>query len=247
MLKFQHPARVLISASLLLALVTLGEASGATVTAGFEGVAAGTVVGGTNTFGGQVSSDPWVDFNITAFGNQGPSSAIIFDTAHPTGNDADLGTPNAGFGGPGIGVGGAPGTPGENRKPQGKVVIIPKELTDVNRDGRVDDPNDSGYGGRIAFLWAAPAVVTRLTMVDVEEAGGVVNQFRNGQLIASFPIIPLGDNSQLTMNIGTRQPVDKTEIVIPGSGSVAELTYDFTPLPVESTTWSTIKSLYDGE
>lgn len=247
MLKLQHSARVFASVTLFLAAASLGDASGAALTATFEGLAAGSVVGGTNTFGAQVISDPWVDFNIEAFGNQGPSSAIIFDTAHPTGNDSDLGTPNSGFGGPGVGIGGLPGTPGENRKPQGKVVIIPKELTDVNRDGRVDDPNDSGFGGRIAFVWAAPAMITKLTMVDVEEAGGVVNQYRNGVLIASFPIIPLGDNSQMTMNISTRQLVTKTEIVIPGSGSVAELTYDFSPLPVEATTWSTIKSLYDGE
>lgn len=223
------------------------EAAAAPVAQGFEGLAAGTVVAGSSTFGIPVSPDPYVDFDIIALGNLGPNSAIIFDTAHPTGNDADLGTPNQGFGGPGIGVGGAPGQPGENKTARGKVLILPKELTDVNRDGRVDDPNDNGHGGSLTFVWAAPCILSRVTLVDVEESGGVINQFRNGVLLASFPIIPLGDNCQVTVPTLTRQLVDRTQIIIPGSGGLAEMVYDFRPLPVEPTTWGSIKTLYGDE
>lgn len=240
-------ARALAATFILAALGSMGQAQAGPVTQGFEGLSAGTVVCGTSTFGPPVQGDPYVDFDIIAVGNQGPSSAIIFDTAHPTGNDPDLGTPNQSFGGPGVGVGGLPGTPGENRVARNKVMIIPKYITDANRDGKVDDPNDSAFGGSLTFVWAAPVLLNKITVVDFEESGGVINQFRNGQLVASFPIIPLGDNCQITIPTMTRQFIDRTQIIFPGSGALAELVYDFSPLPVQQTTWGTIKSLYEAQ
>ena len=62
-----------------------------------------------------------------------------------------------------------------------------------------------------------------------------------------IPIIPLGDNCQITIPTMTRQFIDRTQIIFPGSGALAELVYDFSPLPVQQTTWGTIKSLYEAQ
>ena len=170
-------ARALAASLVLAALGSAGQAQAGPVTQGFEGLSAGTVVCGTSTFGPPVQGDPYVDFDIIAVGNQGPSSAIIFDTAHPTGNDPDLGTPNQSFGGPGVGVGGLPGTPGENRVARNKVMIIPKYITDANRDGTPDEddagtPAVTGDSGTSVTAVATPTAVDAGAPVTATQKGG---------------------------------------------------------------------------
>lgn len=59
----------------------------------------------------------------------------MFDSAHPTGGDFDLGTPNQDFGGPGIGVGGEAGSPFQNDLAKGNILVVGENLFDSNGDG----------------------------------------------------------------------------------------------------------------
>lgn len=90
------------------------------------------------------------------------ASAMIFDSASPTGGDLDLGTPNADFGGPGIGSAGKRGSPVANAVAQGKVLII-------SEDNDVDDPDDHRFGGFIEFQFSEPVFVEEMGLLDNEE------------------------------------------------------------------------------
>ena len=209
----------------------------------FEGLATGTVVAGQNTNGSSLLNDPYPGFEFSVLGNETVNSLVVFDTAHPTGGDTDLGTPNQYFGGPGRGVGGQPGMPGENRVPQGKVLVIPENMVDVNRDGLVDGPDDNAAGGIIIIDWEVPGMLLTMTFLDIEEPGAFVDLLLGNQLVQSFPIPALGDNSQVTINTLTTGLVNRTEINFPGSGALAAMTYEFNVVPVAATTWSGIKAL----
>ena len=74
----------------------------------FEGFPAGTVV--FEVFGDGGSGPIFVEGTSPRF-SAGTNAAIIFDTANPTGNDPDLGTPNLDFGGPGLGRAASPAAP----------------------------------------------------------------------------------------------------------------------------------------
>src|SRR5262245_13195828 len=88
----------------------------------FEGFAAGTVVSGARPNGEILPQDLYSGFDISVDADMiNHNSLCIFDSDNPTGNDIDLGTPNSGFGGPGIGDGGRPGEPGENNIPYHKI------------------------------------------------------------------------------------------------------------------------------
>lgn len=233
------------TALILVGLMHTAPALAVSHTYDFEGLAAGTVVAGQTTTGAQLASDPYPGFEFTVVGNQTSSSLVIFDTAHPTGGDVDLGTPNQYYGGPGRGVGGQPGMPGENRVPRKMVLIIPENMGDVNQDGRVDAPDDNEYGGVINIAWEVPGILQTMSFIDIEEEGAFVDCYFNNRLIQSFPIPALGDNSQVTINCITTQLINRTVVNFPGSGALAEMTYNFGVVPVEGMTWGGIKSLLD--
>ena len=86
-----------------------------------------------------------IDALATCGGFTPESKARIFDTSHPGSardGDPDMGSPNTRceIPGPGRGVAGRPGKPGENCKPQGNVLIIQesdKPTPDNNQKGGV--------------------------------------------------------------------------------------------------------------
>ncbi len=165
---------------------------------------------------GTIVSTQYADFGVTitatGFG------AMIFNSANPTGGDIDLGTPNQTFGGPGIGVGGEAGTPGENSRALGNVLI-------VSEDGDSSDPDDNAGGGTLTFEFAQPVFVGSLQLLDIEESGGqVVTRDADGAVIASYPIPALGNNSFQVLSIGD-QLVSEVQVIFAGSGAVAELQY----------------------
>ena len=70
----------------------------------------------------------------------GENTAMIFDSAVPSGGDSDLGTPNKTFGGPGIGAGGENMQPYENADALGKILILSEDLDS-------SDPDDADVVG----------------------------------------------------------------------------------------------------
>jgi hypothetical protein len=86
--------------------------------------------------------------------------ARIFDSTKPTANDFDLGTPNAKCpgGGPGIGIDGVPGKPGENCIPLGNLLII--------QESNKPEPDDNPVGGILSFVFDSPKRIGHIGIID---------------------------------------------------------------------------------
>ncbi|OUC08963.1 hypothetical protein RY27_05845, partial [Litorilinea aerophila] len=143
---------------------------------------------------GQIIDEEWAAWGIHVTTDRGPGHpAMIFDSTQPSGGDADLGTPNEDFGGPGDGEGGGVGEPGENNRAQGKVLII-------SEDGDMSDPDDNGSGGTILFTFDHPVQIDQVHILDIDddEAGGWVAAYSDSggqQLLTKVEMLGLGDNS----------------------------------------------------
>ena len=144
--------------------------------------------------------------------------AMIFDSASPTGNDDDLGTPNEDFGGPGIGSGGALGTPGENSQAQNKVLII-------SQDGSTSNPDDYNRGGTITLTFDSPRPVYAVEILDIDadETGSVTaNLEEGGQIVSNFD--NLGNNSY-QMVVVDAQGVSSLDVTFSSSGALATVIF----------------------
>lgn len=164
-----------------------------------------------------------------------PDAAIIFNSANPTGEDFDLGTPNEEFGGPGIGEGGQAGEPGENAIPLGNLLIIAEDIIDVDpHDGLVDDPDDEAKGGHIQFNFEFISTVQSITLVDIdsnENGGSVMVMTTSSGDTITISIEALGDNSVQTIAVDLDDVTDfKVELV--SSGAIATIDYCLGTEPV---------------
>ena len=146
--------------------------------------------------------------------------AMIFDSAHPTGGDIDLGTPNQDFGGPGIGVGGRAGQPGENKLSLGKILIISEDANSAN-------PDDNAGGGTLIFTFDQPVNVYQVQILDIDEGTpATLTAFDAGNHVigAVGMANSLGDNSFQTVTLGA-SGVRRLEIHFPGSGAVGGIVF----------------------
>jgi hypothetical protein len=105
-------------------------------------------------------------FAVAAVEGTVPRSVNIFDTFDIRSNDpkddSDLGSPNQGCGGPGIGEGGAPDADFPNCVAQGNALII--------QDPAVTDrPNDNVDGGCFLFNFMREIELINMFMLDVDE------------------------------------------------------------------------------
>jgi hypothetical protein len=175
----------------------------------------------------------------------GPDLAIIFDSAHPTGGDFDLGTPNEDFGGPGKGSGGGDGKPGENATALGHVIIIAENDVDANHDGLVDVPDDESGGG-IVWLSFSHAGRVALTFVDVDEdeSGPRLVLFHSGTKVGEAHGHSVGQNGAERVDLSSYGDIDTVEIHMDGSNSIGAITVDVPVVGVEPGTWSKVKSLF---
>jgi len=177
---------------------------------------------------GAALEDLWADCGVTlacSDGEGGTAPCIAFDSAVPTA-DTDLGTPNEGFGGPGVGDGGAPGTPGENAEALGMVGVISEDgLLDEDGDGRVDTPDDRRRGGTFAVAFDDPVEVASIVVLDVdgyERDGEVLVEVDGEAEPFSFPLEPLGNNSVQRITIDLEE-VSRLVVAFPRSGAVGEV------------------------
>ncbi len=169
---------------------------------------------------GTVIDNQWAAFGVTVSTGDPSHLPMIFDSSNPTGGDADLGTPNETFGGPGIGSGGEAGQPGQNAVALGNVLII-------SEDNDSSDPDDNAGGGTITFDFAYPVRVDKVGILDIDEgAGGTVTAFDgSGATIGSAAMANnLGNNSVQTVLLGV-SGVRRLEVFFPGSGAVSEVIF----------------------
>lgn len=208
----------------------------------FAGYPAGTVAAGDLPGGGTAPGNLFPDFTLSVVNNNGPQSLIIFDSANPTGEDPDLGTPNQTCGGPGIGIGGEVGQPGENCVPLGNLLIIAEDIVDGDGNGLVDDPDDDLNGGTITFTWNSPTSPTRIVLMDIDNESASV-AVSNNTLLVTVDATDLGDNSAQTIDLTGYPATDMMVVRFSSSGAVAEIEYDVA-VQARQTTWGSLKGIY---
>lgn len=158
------------------------------------------------------------------------NTAVVFDSANPTGEDEDLGTPNEDFGGPGEGSAGEIGSPFVNDKPLGNLLIVSEDLTDANNDMLVDDPDDSDrLDSELLFDFQAlsPVRIGGVTVIDVEpDEPFATVQFigEEGRLLASFDLPEPGDNGVVAVGMN-QSGVHQMVIRLNGSGAIDNILY----------------------
>ena len=169
----------------------------------------------------------WSKYGLTLSATGGLSDLPrLFDTANPwiedTGGDRDLGAPNwrCSPPGPGRGVGGEPGAPGENCDPLGNVLIIQEEDSPI--------PDDNFQGGMIVFDFAEPVdYVSAMGFLDVDEEGAkliVSHLLEEGMMTSVLEIPQLGDNSKQTLEIGIENVI-QIKLTLERSGAVTFLSF----------------------
>ncbi len=158
-----------------------------------------------------------------------PNTAILFDSANPTGDDPDLLTPNLGSVG--------------NTEALGHVLILAENDVDAGPvDGLVDEPDDELAGGSFFFDFDDGAAVCSITVIDLDEApGSELRFYRNGNTVTPdvvMPLLSLGDNSVQTINFH-QVGVTRFEVFFKGSGGIGpiemipcprRINFDETPL-----------------
>jgi hypothetical protein len=147
-----------------------------------------------------------------AFPNR--NAAMIFDSSNLTGNDFDIGTPNAMYGGPGLGNGGA-----SNAEALGNVLILSEDLDATHPDDIFE------VGASFVFDFSANTNVTlnSFDILDIEDASNptIVNLYDNGNnVIFSEEVTPGGDNSKITVDLERTSGVAFMEIIMNSSGAI---------------------------
>jgi len=191
----------------------------------FENLPTGTIVNSLSS-GAGISGPLLGSVGVLGFTpGFATNTAVIFDSANPSGEDDDLGTPNEAFGGPGIGTGGT----ATNATALGKILILTEDLTDTNPpDGLVDDPDDTFLKGATTtfdFSGVNGAIVKVLdmTVLDVEDSEGGAFVQVSGPALApvQIPIPFTGDNGAQTIAINAAG-VDTMIVSFNGSGAIGE-------------------------
>lgn len=142
-----------------------------------------------------------------------PQKALLFDSSHPTGGDDDLLSP-----GPGPG----------NDVALGLLLVVAENVLDADGDGFVDQPDDEGAGGQLAFDFAGDVRWYGATLLDIDDGGpSSFDLFdAGGNLLRRIDLPNRGDNSKQVIALST--PVERVRravLRLGGSGGLAEMVY----------------------
>ena len=138
---------------------------------------------------GTVITDQLTGVTVTATG----FGAMLFDTANPTGGDADLVSDSL-----------------------GNVLIL-------SEDGNAADPDDDAAGGTFQFVFDNRVEIASVQFLDVEEAGGTIELFYdNDSSLASIDIATTTDGGLGTVNVGIAG-VSRMDVTLAGSGAIAAI------------------------
>lgn len=177
-------------------------------------VAAGSIVidfdhdaQGNALTAGTLVADQYAGLGLTITGDQ-ELPAMIFDSANPTGDDFDL------------------GTPGNSPLAQGNILIL-------SEDGDSSDPDDAAQGGTLSFNFAEPTTVTRIELLDIDPAESdsrILTFDAQGNALSDVAIPPRGDNQLVTVDLNLGN-VSELRVILAGSGAVTGLVYSPTDAP----------------
>jgi hypothetical protein len=184
---------------------------------------------GNPLLAGTVLNNQWSNFGLNIVVDNAapgkPDVGCTFDSGNPTGNDFDLGTPNAAFNGAGIGAGGGMGMPGQNDFAYGNLAIIAENIVDNNNDGRIDDPDDEAAGGSITFNFNVPVNFESIVLVDLDDGtSGTVIFADQNNVQTSISIPDLGENSTWKVMVNLNNITTLT-VNFASSGAIAEIRF----------------------
>lgn len=210
----------------------------------FSSVPAGTIVAGDLPGGGTDPGLHFPDFSLSVVNTGGgPNSLVVFDTANPTGNDPDLGSPNNTCGGPGVGTGGQVGMPGENCVPQGNILVVAEDIVDTSpADGLVDDPDDEAGGGIVTLTFDEPVVIFSIVIMDIDNESLSFNLTENGFLRGNVNASDLGNNSVQDLDLSPYGPVTHLVLDFSSSGALSSLEYFPASVATEDKSFGEVKS-----
>lgn len=126
----------------------------------------------------------------------GVDQAMIFDSARPTGGDADLETDT-----------------------QEKVLII-------SEDGDAEDPDDNATGGTVNFDFTGPSHVKSLSLIDLEEPAHLFFYDAEGGLISEQVVPATAGDNQVSVVALAVEDVDRMVVQLNGSGAIDDLVFD---------------------
>jgi hypothetical protein len=158
--------------------------------------------------------DEGFDAAFLGGGNSHPEMAILFDTGAPTGGDFDLEAPGYGIG---------------NDTPEGLVLIVAEDDTDLLPPlGVIDDPDDEAGGGVLTISFDEPVTVFDVEVLDIDTyEWALLAVFQTEDLSEEPTILPLqalGDNSKQSVDVNM-PGVTAFQLVMSGSGALAGFSF----------------------
>ena len=170
--------------------------------------------------------DDW--FTLTVDSNGGYDTGMIFDSAHPTGEDPDLETPSWANKG------------NAQNESLGNVLII-------SEDGNSNDPDDEARGGSILFDFSSSYGIDSFGfhVVDIDDSSAYTvdlydgSTWKNG-LDLQGSNLEFGDNSinKIDPYLASQQglsPFRQVRINLGGSGAIDNVTFGAAPVPEPAT------------
>lgn len=178
---------------------------------------------------GTIISNQWANWGVH-IASSAPSKnpPMIFCSPAPTGDDYDLGSPNAAFGGPGIGSAGTSG-PTANK-------IDLKNILILSEDGDSSDPDDNATGGTLLFTFDHPVMIDDVKLLDIDAGETATLRWFNaaGTLISQSTVNGVGTGNGLHTAAINARGVSKLEVQLSGSGAITELIFCRNQLPSNS-------------
>lgn len=164
--------------------------------------------------------------------------SAAFNTSMPTGDDVDLGAPNAAcpVSGPGIGVGGGPDTLGANCAPAGQVLIAHKGDVRKLRAACKGcprgvkcagcEPNDSDTGATFKFTFTKSIRLGQMTLMDLDDAARSATVELPSHIVY---VAGLGDNSVQQIGLGWYDVAAGQSMTVTCAGSCAIVKFSYYP------------------
>jgi RHS repeat-associated protein len=174
---------------------------------------------------GTIVAEQWANWGVHISSPNSNHPPMIFSSTNPTGDDFDLGSPNAAFGGPGIGSGGASGAT-ENRFDLKNVLIL-------SEDGDSSDPDDNSSGGSLVFDFDHNVMIDDVKLMDIDAHESALLKWfdRTGNLISQYVVPGAGTGNGLHVAAISARGVARLTVTLPGSGAVAEIVFCRDVLP----------------
>jgi len=156
---------------------------------------------------GTTLNDQYDDFTVHSTSSR--RWPMLFNTANPTSNDFDIGTPNQTYGGNGIGAGGV-----SNSTAQGNALVVSKHAT---------IPNETE--GRLFFDFKEKVTINSIDLLDMKCGDSNIELYNEqNELIRSLPIPAYGVNSFNTFSVNTAG-VQKMAVNLACGGGITGFNY----------------------